>query len=136
MSAFKDLDEFFDDTLDLPIGGKVYVIQPVDAKVGLNMQRMMTILTQASAGFDVTPEQVQAVEFDDEGEEALYRLTLGDAFEQMTEDGVSWPRLKHAAITAYFFHTAGRQTAETIWATGGRGKAPKQPQDRKPRTKK
>lgn len=136
MSAFRDLDEFFDDTLSLPIRGKTYVIQPVDAKTGLNMQRMMTIATSAASGIEVTPEQVAAVELDDEGEEQLYRLALGATYDELVADGVNWPRIKHTGLTAYFFQTAGRELAEKVWASGGPGKARKQPQDRKPRAKK
>lgn len=136
MSAFPDLDEFFDDTLRLPISGKVYVIQPVDSKTGLNMQRMMTIATQAAVGVDISPEQVAALELDDAGEDQLYRLALGDVYDQLVADGVNWPRLKHAGLTAYFFQITGREMAEKVWATGGPGKAPKRPTDRKPKAKK
>jgi hypothetical protein len=133
--SFRDLDQFYDDTLKLPIGGKVYVVPPVDAKTGLALQRMLGTALAANGGADVTPDDFAAIELDDDGERDMYQRCLGTAWDAMVADAVSWPRLRHAGITAFMWAAGNRELAEEVWNTPeGRGKAVKQPQDRKTKT--
>jgi hypothetical protein len=131
--SFRDLDEFFDDSLRLPMGGKVYVVPPVDATTGLRLQRMLGVAAAASAGASVDAGDLAALNLGDDDERDLYEKCLGTAYDEMLADGVSWPRIRHAGITAFMWAAGNRELAESVWNTpeGGPGKAPRQPQDRK-----
>lgn len=131
--SFRDLDQFYDDNLRLPIGGKVYVVPPVDARTGIALQRMLGTAIAASGGAEIKAEDLAVMELDDDGEKDMYQRCLGTAWDEMVADGVSWPRLRHAGITAFMWAAGNRELAETVWSTpeGGPGKAIKQPQDRK-----
>lgn len=121
--SFQDLDEFFDDTLRLPIGGKTYVIQSPDAKTGLYIQGMMSFAAQVRAGLDVDAENVQALQLDDEEERGLHRRLLGDTYDEMMDDGVRWHRIQHAGQTTLFWVLRGKAFAEEYWNGAGTPKA-------------
>ncbi|MER6505900.1 hypothetical protein ABT158_03765 [Nonomuraea sp. NPDC001636] len=119
MAQFRDLDEFFDDSLPLPIGGKTYRVPPADAETGLFCQRLMTAGIAAANG-----TQVDAAQLDDQGETDLYRRVLGTAYDEMIADRVSWPRIKHAGITAFLWIAGDTDTAAKYWDAGPEPDAP------------
>jgi hypothetical protein len=122
--SFRELDEFFDDTLKLPIGGKTYVIQSPDSKTGLWVQSMMAVAVAASSGRDVDPSDLEGLRLDDDEEKDLYRRLLGDTYQEMLDDGVRWHKLKHAGETTLFWVLRGKEFAERIWNGAGDPKAP------------
>jgi hypothetical protein len=139
MTAFKDLDEFFDGCLDLTIGGKVYRVDPPDGELGLWLERML------AAGFNA-----RAAQSDDEVEEQARRLgmppgdpnmsfpqrMLGAAYDQMIADEVAWPKIKIAGTTAFLAATVGEDAAVAYWTSGGRpGKAPSNRAERRKTSK-
>ncbi len=108
--AFKDLDEFFDDTLRLPVGGKEYVVPPPSAETGLFCQRLM------EAGIDaVNGQSIDAAQLDDAGEKDMYKRVLGGVYDELMADGVSWPKIKHCGITAFLWIAGDKDTAEKYW---------------------
>lgn len=117
--AFKDLDEFFDDALSLPIGGKTYRIAPVNWQLGLTCQQLWEAgVVAASGGTPAIPTQL-----DDIAERDLFQQLLGPTFEEMREDGVSWPRMKHVGMTVFIWTCQTRQAAEEYWERAA-GEAP------------
>lgn len=120
--AFDDLDQYFDDTLSLPVGGKTYVIAGPDAETGLFCQRLMTAGVAASAGLP-TPASMPDLKMDDDAETAFYRRILGDVYDQLVADGVSWPKIQIVAQTAFFWIASGKEMAEAFWRSGGDPKA-------------
>ncbi|MEU4511781.1 hypothetical protein AB0G05_19995 [Nonomuraea wenchangensis] len=119
MAQFRDLDEFFDDSLSLPIGGKTYRVPPADAETGLFCQRLMAAGIDAANG-----KQVDAANLDDDGETDLYRRVLGGAYDEMIADRVSWPRIKHAGVTAFLWIAGDADTAAKYWEAGPEAEAP------------
>lgn len=115
---FRDLDEFLDDRLSLPIRGRVYVVEPVDAATGLRFQAMLAAGVTIAAGGRLTDKDLDPV-LDDQGERNLYEQALGAAYQQMLDDGVSWPRITLAGITAFLFAAAGTELAQAYWESGG-----------------
>ncbi|WP_336214381.1 DUF7426 family protein [Nonomuraea sp. LPB2021202275-12-8] len=111
--AFKDLDDFFSDGLELPVGGKTYRIPAPSAETGLFCQRLAEAGVAAAQGKDV-PE----VELDDVRELELYQRVLGPVYAELIADGVSWPKLKHVAITAFMWVAGNEQAAEAYWEQG------------------
>ncbi|MGH3745812.1 MAG: DUF7426 family protein [Micromonosporaceae bacterium] len=122
MTSLRNLDDFVDDSLKLPIGGKTYVVPGPDAATGIMCQRLMTAGARAHAGMDIGDI---SIDLDDEEEDAFFRRVLGPAYEQMVADGVSWPRLKHAALTAFFWIAMDDDTAKAFWEGKRRGPTPK-----------
>ncbi|QKN87542.1 tail assembly chaperone [Streptomyces phage HFrancette] len=123
--GFGALDDYLDDYLELPVTGRdgverVYRIEDPPAEDGIRIERITTLAARLVAGGSRADTQ----QLDDEQELDLYRMCLGDAYDQLRAD-LSWGRFKHVALTAMMWITADRETAESYWATGNvPGKAP------------
>lgn len=131
--SFKDLDDFFDSSLRLPIRGKTYVVPSPDAKTGLWVQEALTVAAQAKAGQDVDPNTLAALELDDDEEKDLFKRILGTAHAEMVADNLPWEWIKHAGTTALIWAAGNTEAAERFWNSGGDPKAQRgiQPQDHK-----
>ncbi|MFD9813710.1 hypothetical protein [Streptomyces sp. NPDC059080] len=112
--AFKALEELLDECLHLPIKGRTYTVPAPSAATGLRVQAIINAAAVAADGGEAD-EQVLA----DAAERDLYREVLGGAHEQMVEAGVTWPALKHAAITAMVWIAQDTEAAERYWNAGG-----------------
>ncbi|GGO54103.1 hypothetical protein GCM10012286_63080 [Streptomyces lasiicapitis] len=86
--AFEALDELLDETLVLPIGGRRYTIPAPSAETGLRVQTIVQAAAVAASG-----GQVDEQALGDAAEGDLYRDLLGDAYDEMLADGVTWPAL-------------------------------------------
>ncbi|MFF0770981.1 hypothetical protein ACFYUK_19000 [Nonomuraea wenchangensis] len=117
MAKLKALDEFFDDTLGLPIGGKEYVIPAPDAETGLLCQRLMQAGVAAAAGQETDLSDL--ADLDDDQETDLYRRCLGPVYDQLLADKVTWPRIKHAGVTAFLWIAVDLDAAMKYWESGG-----------------
>ncbi|WP_433426353.1 DUF7426 family protein (plasmid) [Microtetraspora malaysiensis] len=127
MTEIRDLDEFFDDTFKLPVGGKTYVIPAPDAETGLLCQRLMHAGLDANAGREVNSDGINdlaSAVLDDDQERDLYQRILGPVYDELFADGVSWPRIQHVGMTALVWVAAGREPAIKYWESGGAGEAP------------
>ncbi|WP_433355635.1 DUF7426 family protein [Microtetraspora malaysiensis] len=127
MTQFQDLDEFFDDSLPLPIGGKWYRIPAPDAEVGLLCQRLMHAGMAAEPGEPVDDpklNELASVVLNDDQERDLYQRVLGPVFDELRADGVTWPKIQHVGATATVWVAAGKEAAAKVWAAGGVGEAP------------
>lgn len=117
--AFKDLREFTDGAhIDLPIGGVMYRINDVDAETGLLVQRLMDAALEAEgSGGDIDVDEEL---LDDAREMRLYEDVLGDALEEMRDNGLLWSDIKRAATTAMIWIAFDEETAEKYWESGER----------------
>ncbi|WP_171074152.1 DUF7426 family protein [Nonomuraea basaltis] len=124
--TFKDLDEFFDPTLKLPVGGKTYVIPPPSGEVGLLCQRLMHAGLAAQTGQDVDEEgltKLAEAVLDDDQEKDLYRRILGPVWDELFTDKVLWPKIQHVGQTALIWVAAGLEAAAKHWESGPEGEA-------------
>jgi hypothetical protein len=125
-STFEALDNFLDDYLDLPVrvrGGevRVYRIEDPPAEDGIRIERITTLAARLAAGQKAADLPV----LDDDEERDLYRMCLGDTYDEMLADGVGWAQFKHVALTVMFWVIADKETAHEFWQTGQQpGKAP------------
>lgn len=128
MTGFRDLDEFFDPSLRLPIGGKTYTVPPPDAEVGLLCQRLMHAGLAAQAGQEVDQDGLNRLAdavLSDEQEKDLYKRLLGPVWEELFADRVSWPVIQHVGETALLWVAAGVDAAARHWEAGaGEAQAP------------
>lgn len=118
MATFREIDEFFDPSLRLPIHGKVYVIPPPDGEVGLLCQRLMHAGLAAESGQDVDEKglnQLAETVLDDDQEKDLFRRILGPVQDEMIADGVDWPTRQHVEQTALIWVAAGLDAAAKHW---------------------
>ncbi|WP_032769832.1 DUF7426 family protein [Streptomyces sp. CNS654] len=115
---FAALGDFLDDYLELPVQGRdgetrTYRIEDPAAEDGLRIERITTLAARLAAGGEAPTAPV----LDDQEELDLYRMCLGDTYEQLLAD-VRWSRFRHVALTAMMWITADRETAASYWATG------------------
>jgi hypothetical protein len=131
MGQFQDLDQVFDDSLRLPIGGKVYTIAPPDAELGLWVQRLMAAAVGIANGSPV-PENAPSLTLNDKDERELYPRLLGSAFDQLVQDGVRWSKIQMVAYTTFWWISSGIDAASEFWNSGGVPKAPLSRREAKP----
>ncbi|MEU8950895.1 hypothetical protein [Streptomyces sp. NPDC048489] len=112
--AFNELGELLDGTLKLPISGKTYVVPAPPASTGLRVQAIMQAAATAADGGKIN-EPILA----DAAERDMYLDVLGTAHAEMIADGVDWPTLKHAAVTAMVWIVQSKDAAERYWNSGG-----------------
>ncbi|TBO59007.1 hypothetical protein EYS09_14275 [Streptomyces kasugaensis] len=112
--AFKALGELLDEALQLPVDGTLYTVPAPSAAVGLRTQALINAAAVAADGGQVD-EQVLG----DAAERDLYRDVLGSAHDEMVAAGVTWPALKHCAITAMVWIAQDKEAAEAFWNAAG-----------------
>jgi len=135
--AFKPIDEVLEPYIELPIRGKRYRVDAVDALTGLWCQRIFDTAIAVNAGDDVDEDAVAGLQLDDDEEQDFNRRLLGPAYDEMLADRVSWEAIKMSARTVFTWTISDRETAESFWSRGGRPEAPRrEPQDRRPAAKK
>jgi hypothetical protein len=116
--ALEEAAAWLDGDLVLPIGGKKYRVPEFSVELGIRVE----VILNASRG-KATDRQKQILT--DEEERETYRDVLGPAYDQMVKDGVTWPRMRHAAFTAMFHFNVSPEFAEQHWNRGvTEGKAP------------
>lgn len=139
--AFKDLRDFHDPDLLLPIGGREYRIPQPHAKRGLEIRQLFASeligdlteleLIMSILGAEWVPDmQTVAVldpmtgepVLDEDGqpvvEERDFGTWDGGVWSEMDGDGVSWEEIMHAGRTALIDVGMGRIVAETHWVSG------------------
>ncbi|MEU6342224.1 hypothetical protein ABZ883_14930 [Streptomyces sp. NPDC046977] len=115
-ARFDALDELFDDSLELPVGGKTYRIPSPSAEDGLKVQKIANLAVRLMAGGEVS-EDTELL--DDDGELDLIKLCLGPVYDELTADGVSWAWVRHLGMTSMLWITQGIDTARNYWKAGG-----------------
>ncbi|MEV0149681.1 MULTISPECIES: hypothetical protein [unclassified Nonomuraea] len=117
MAKLKALDEFFDDTLTLPVGGKEYTVPAPSAETGLLCQRLMQAGVAAANGQET--DLTDLANLDDDQETDLYRRCLGPVYDELRADKVTWPRIKHCGVTAFLWIAVDVDAAMKFWESGG-----------------
>lgn len=124
MALFKDLNNFMDEGLTLPVNGKDYTVPEASAELGLRVTRFITLAKISAHQPDrpLGPEDEQVLS--DVAERDLYQEVLGDTYQELLDDGVAWAKLKHVALTALFWISDGENTALKYWESAGKVPAP------------
>lgn len=142
MSQFKELNDFYNPGLILPIAGVPYSIRPPSATDGLWLQQMVvrgTVIDHVSAADEAAApdedpelgqaraqaivEQLSALD-EPPGGKTIPELVLGDVYQQMQDNGVDMMRIKHAVNTALVWIIMGEEAAARYWEHPGElGKA-------------
>jgi hypothetical protein len=123
-----ELGSFLEPVLQIPYKGKKYQIQPVDALTGLRFQKLLAVGIKAAQGGEVDAESIELVS--DSEENGFYADALGDAYDELLEDGASAVALKLIGSAAFIWATQGFDTAKAFWDAGGKSQAPNREQRR------
>lgn len=115
---FKELTTS-DDTITLPISGKKYTIEAVDADLGLFLTELSTLMTAVEGGAEPSQQQLDELKsmvqrLDLNSEDGI-RRTLGPAYDDMRADGVPWSKIKLAVSTVVTWTIADKKTAIQVW---------------------
>lgn len=116
----RDLNEVLDLTLNLPIGGKTYTVNPPPAHIGANLVDRLAFGIALDAGIDLGEEQRHAVTVEDDELPDFARQNLSDTYDTMVEDGLSITQIEFCVTTAFYAWTVGKEFAEMYWETGGK----------------
>lgn len=103
MTELRSYEEFAEQPLRFPIGGKVYELPPIGIEAGLE-------LAGAIDGSNKAFAKKKGVE--------LWKLLLGPLWDQMVADGVPLEAATRAGMTALADHQYGRALAEATWVAG------------------
>lgn len=103
MTALTEYTNFATEPLSFPINGKTYTLAPLGIADGLR-------LADAVTGNDD--------ELNDLSGAALWRMLLGDVWDQMLTDNVPLEAATRAGLTALADHQHGRAFATIVWETG------------------
>ncbi|MGW2095780.1 DUF7426 family protein [Promicromonospora sukumoe] len=104
--ALKDLADFFEPDLHLPIRGKQYRIP---APTYGEAKRLREVVV-ANSALPVTEQTSEAIK------------VLGPALDEMVADDLPWPMILHAGRTAIAHYGASPDIAEIHWAMAHLGK--------------
>lgn len=140
--AFKDLREFLNSDIELPIGGNVYRIPSPTAEEGLRLRMLFVNPDEAMGDAEELAEMARLLGahwepnlvevpvydpvsmypvLDDQGEPVTRTADrgsyVGGTWSAMVADGVTWPELDHAARTALMHFGVGAMVAEMNWGT-------------------
>lgn len=127
--ALEEAAAWLDDGLTLPIAGKKYRVPEPSVELGMRLEVLLNTDREQRPGSERYQQVLSDVE-----ERDLYEEILGPAYGQMAADGVSYPLVKHAALTAWYHFVISPEVAERYWNEAvTRGKASPQPSSRSSR---
>lgn len=119
----RDLREFHDPHLYLPISGKTYKVESPDAASGLRLRRMLSDpdirWTDEEEVNELATLLGATVDVDEDGDPRW----KGGAWGQMLDDGISWPEIIHAGRTALVYFGQSSALGEIYWETAMTGSA-------------
>ena len=92
--------------------GKVYRIPSPDALTGLWLESLADIGVKAASGVALTEADASSVELDDDDERSVYQRVLGEAYDEMLDDGISYVALGKIGQYAFIFFTVGKEAAD------------------------
>ncbi|WP_395704810.1 hypothetical protein [Rhodococcus ruber] len=132
--ALRDLAEFFDPDLHLPIRGKRYRVPAPDTETSLQLRELVMTegippveqinqalrILGAEPEFEPLPEPVDG----DRTERTAIPTGRwsGGVFDEMVADGIPWPMILHAGRTAMLHYGFSPDMAEVHWTMAQLGK--------------
>lgn len=110
----RDLRDFFDPDLRLPINGKTYTITSPNAEHGLKLRALFSdderVITDADELAEIA--ELLGATINDEG------VPEGGLWAEMVADGLSWPEILHAGRTGLMYYGLSPLHGGTYWETG------------------
>lgn len=123
----KELGDFLNPVLGIPVDGKAYRVQAMSAQNALLVE---TVMGKAMEAGTVDPNEL-ALETDDDAETFFQRI-LGDTYQELLDGGISRPALQHIIAIVIAWTFSGFDLAQEYFTSGG--KVRPKPTDHKPKT--
>jgi len=92
--------------------GKIYSIASPDAETGLRLTGLANIAAKAASNVAVRPEDVESLRMDDSEERTFMQQVLGDVYDEMLADGVSWVTMQRLNQYVFAYFAVSPQAAE------------------------
>lgn len=127
----RDLDELWDNHLELPIRGVVYRVEDPTAEVGLYCRRLWETSIDVARARNADDDQIEAARQALEQFAALppppgvpkgtdlWQHLLGAEYERMVAAGLPHGMIQHAGQTAIAWVAGGPEFAESYWLSAG-----------------
>lgn len=121
-SSFKTPTKVFKDYIELPCPQrngeiKVYRIESVPAETGIFVQEMFALALAVKNGAEVSDADRERLKLDDEQEVEFNKDLLGDTYDEMIKDGVSWEVMKTVISVVMVWTAQNLETAIEVWET-------------------
>lgn len=107
-----------DDALVLPAikskkhpEGKVYLIPSPDAETGLRLAGLANVAARVAGGGEADEEEVESLILSDTEERTFIQQVLGDAYQTMMDDGVSWVAIQRISQYAFAYFAVSPSAA-------------------------
>lgn len=107
-----------DDAIDTPPirsreypDGRSYRIESPDAETGVRLTAMVSLGVDLAVGSKVSERDAEKLKLDDDQEREFLREVLGDTYDEMLADGVSWVRIQRLGRFALLYFTLGPEAA-------------------------
>ena len=95
-----------------------------DIDTGLQLSALAQLGVKAGSGKDLTEADLAAIDLDDDAELDLYRQVMGDTYDELVADGVSWTRLQRVGRYLFIMHGLGEDAAAQAVANSPGGSQP------------
>ena len=115
----RDLNDILDLNLELPVGGKTYIVKPPPADIGVLLLNRLALGIAVDAGIELPEEQRRATIVDDDEMPDFGRQCLGPVLDEMEADGLLPQQIEFCITTAFYAWTVGKEFAEVHWETAG-----------------
>jgi hypothetical protein len=133
MPVKRDFSAFFDDGViefDAPSNAhpmpapKTYRVE-MDAERGLWLSGLVETATLSAAGITVSDEKLAELKLDDNEQVPFARRVLGETYDELMTDGVSWPLIRRIVSDIFVCFTQDETAANQIieQSLAERGKA-------------
>lgn len=129
----KELGDFLNPVLGIPVGGKVYNIPAMSAhNAALIAQTTSAAIASGDGEVDVTKLQVKT---EDDAETYMERI-LGPAYKELVDGGASLQAIQHVVTIVSLWTWSGFDAAQAYFTSGGKVLPAKKkaPADHKPKT--
>lgn len=128
-----DLGDYLsDDSIRIPLKtpkrpeGKIYTIPSPDVDTGIWLTALAQMGSRIAAGDKtITEADVEKIKMEGPEEESFVKIVLGEAYQEMKDDGVKWVQLQRLAQYAFAYFSMGPEAAQKGVESGAfSGKAP------------
>jgi hypothetical protein len=122
------IEDVFSPKLRIPINGKTYDVEAVDAETGMRLQKLFITGVKAYQGQDLTEKDIELVSDDEEPD--FFRMVLGDTYDELLKDKVSYQGLRFVSSVVFTWTTQNFETALEVWRNQGKAPAKNREQRR------
>jgi hypothetical protein len=103
--------------------GKAYRFASPDFETGLWLKNLIEFGQRVALGGEVRDSDTERLNLDDDEEVDLYRRVMGDTFEQLRTDGVSWGHVQKVFQLLLKHWGTGQDVAATLREAAGEAEA-------------